>query len=325
MKNNYKIIKLLIITVFFTFALSSCTTNTDTELIPPPTTQWDALFVNTLNPDPSIMHKLDSSVQDINLKSSINGVTVHVKQTLGDAKTLYIAFDVIFPDDINAEFLSDEDVQSGTFISSLPGTVELFEGKIDHNDIKEMNVSQVNAKYSSNKIPFEGNASIERKEVDVEKNSMSYLLSFNSNNKCFDVNELTLLIEGFNLKKSDTDIKHYSGLHAISWPVENTTPIMEKEIFNKDQVVGSILLSPFSFTGTIDSSDYKTAYEFHTSIQFIFKDGRILQPETALTGKSGSFDPNVGSATRSYLFTQPVDVDNVDQIKIGGFTVDLKK
>ncbi|MDD4389954.1 MAG: DUF4179 domain-containing protein [Eubacteriales bacterium] len=299
--------------------LPACTTSPGTETTAPPITtpsiEWDPIFVNEFNPDPNIMSKLSGSVQDINLKSSVNGITVHIKQTLGDAKTLYIALDILFPDDVDVGLISNDNKQDGVTVSTLPETLRLFEGKIAYDD--------TDARPSHKKIPDTGSTKIETRGIDLKNNSVSFLLSFNSNYKCFDVEEVTLLVGNFNLKQDSAEVKTYPDLHTISWRVENKTPIIEKKIRDGDQIVGTFLLSPFSFTGTLYLSDYKIANAFHHSIRFVLKDGRIFQPETALTGKSGGFSPSTGNATRSYLFTQPIDIDNIKEVHIGGFRIKI--
>lgn len=168
MKNNHKHIMLLVMLFLLAFFLSSCTTKTETTTpsITTPAVEWDPTFVNELKLDPSIMNKLNDSVQNINLKSSINGVTVHVKQTLGDAKTLYIALDVLFPDDVDVGLISDGNNQDNVTVSSLPETLKMFKGKTDYDD--------TDARSSYKKIPPEGSIEIETRGINRANNSVSF-------------------------------------------------------------------------------------------------------------------------------------------------------
>lgn len=79
MKNACKVVLFLVLLLLFIFVLSSCSTEPKQELTKP-ATEWDPLFVNTLNPAPPLMHKLEGGVQNIDVASEHDGVTVHVNK-----------------------------------------------------------------------------------------------------------------------------------------------------------------------------------------------------------------------------------------------------
>ena len=141
---------------------------------------WDESFIACLRPSEEIMQKLSGSVQDVDLKSSHDDVTVHVKQTLGDEKTLYIAMDVLFPDDIDLQTMTAE---HSSRVQIIPKNIAFLEGKTEAADIKGLSWQEIHDKYKYDWLFFEMNSlsffRIQKTSYDFANNTVSYLLLSN--------------------------------------------------------------------------------------------------------------------------------------------------
>lgn len=308
-----KITMLLVLSLTLVLLFSSCASR--------PNVIWDDTFTQELNPDADIMQKLSGSVQNIDLQSSRDDVTVHVKQTLGDAKTLYIALDIILPgerDHRDAELESNDSVAP---YSITPRVCELVAGPVEYSDIKDLTPALIEHLYFSKRIMIGDGSGVALVQTSITENTFSYLMYLSGDDKFFIPDTITLIIGDFSVSKDDMEIASYPEIHLISWTPTNDAPLVEKTITTKDnKIIGSVLLSPFSFSGKVFSSDYETIDEFYQSIYFIQQDGTEFMPKK-YHGSGGGFSLPGGAASQNFLFAQPLDIDTIKEIQIGGHTV----
>lgn len=287
---------------------------------------WDEMFVQELNPDADIIKKLNGSIQNVDLKSSIDGVTVHVKQTLGDEKTLYIAMDVVFPDDVDLKTMMAPPGGDSIQAQIIPKDMAILEGKATNADIKGLSWEEIHDKYKYNWLFFEmdtlSSLNIRKTSCDFANNTISYLLLFNSDIKRLNVNTVSLFVGDFVLNSNGTDIPMTPGIHTIAWTPQNESAVRELEITAADgSSRGNIVLSPFSFNAYVTYSQFKTADEFDQSIRFINIDGSEMKRPIYLVG---SASPDSGMTIIDTLFSSPRDIDNLREIQIGGYTVKVQ-
>lgn len=302
-RNFAPAVAILLIAVLF---LPACADNSQVV--------WDEIFVQELNPDAETMQALRDSVQNVDIQSTgDDGVTIHVRQTLGDAKSMYIALQVTFPDDLDSA------------ASIAPPLVsEFVSGKVDEKDLTALSSEALIGKYArKGAMAGSGSRTCSATQESAQDNSFLYLISLNSDEPfIFEKGTATLLIGGFTIVRGDGTGKTYPSVHAISWTPTNQATVVERTITTKDEkIAGRVLLSPFSFTGSLYFSGYKEMKDFYRSIYFIQNDGTEYKPSHS--GGGGAFSDN-GSVSQSYLFKQPLDLDNIKEIHIGGYTVNVQ-
>lgn len=297
-------VSILLVAVLF---LPSCTDNSQVV--------WDEIFVQELNPDEETMQALRDSVQNVDIQSTgDDGVTVHVRQTLGDAKSMYIALQVTFPDDLDP----------AVSIAS-PLVSEFVSGKVDEKDLTALSSEALIGKYArKGAMAGGGNRTCSAVQESAQDNSFLYLISLNSDEPfTFEGGIATLLIGGFTIVRGDGTGKTYPSVHAISWTPTNEVTTVDRTITTEDgKIAGRVLLSPFSFTGSLYFSDYKEMKDFYRSIYFIQNDGTEYKPSHG--GSSGRGLSDNGAVSQSYLFKQPLDLDNIKEVHFGGYTVDVQ-
>lgn len=296
-------------------ALSACNdTSQGTNNAP---VVWDEIFVQELNPDEETMQALQNSVQDVNLQSSLDGVTIDIIQTLGDAKSMHIALKITFPDDLDS---------AARIIA--PQIREFVSGRVDEDDFTALSREELIGKYAR-KSAMSGGGSMNFTAVqeEAQDNSFSYLISLNSDEPFVFENDIaTFLIGDFTIVRGDGTGKTYYGVHAISWAPTNEAPLVDRTIIAEDgEAVGRVLLSPFSFTGSVYTDAYKEPSDFSRSIRFIQSDGTAYTPPArGARGSTGGSYEGFIQRSESYLFAQPLDLSTIKDIQIGGYTVNVQ-
>lgn len=316
-KKNRLILSVATLLLLTLLCLSACTS--DSEVV------WDETFIQELNPDAEIMKQLSSAVQDIDLTSTRDDVTVHIKQTLGDAKTMYIALDITYPDERDNNESGIESDGAVPPDELRPNICELITGTVQYADIQGKNPDLIKHLYLNKKAMYNGGGNFTTLKSTSQGNTISCLISLNSDNKSFPADRpITLMIGDFYTFNGDENITIYPEIHLISWTPTNEAPLIERTITTEDnQIIGGILLSPFSFAGHLSASDYETVEEFYQSIHFITPRGTEFKPAKGV-GIGGSFSLPGGAASQSFLFKQPIDLNTIKEIEIGGYTVDVQ-
>lgn len=212
MKKNKRSFALFVALLLTTaLALSACTDrsqNDDNNAV-----VLDEVFVQEFNPNVKTMHTLQSSAQDVDLQSSLNDVTVHVRQTLGDAKTMYIALKVTIPEELDA-----------SIESVSPQICEFVSGTVDEKDLSDLSSADLLSTYIRNgAMAGGGSMHISAVSESMQDNSLLYLLVLNSDEPFhFEEDTATLLIGDFTVVRGDGTGKTYPGVHAISWQPAQT-------------------------------------------------------------------------------------------------------
>lgn len=316
-KKKYRLILSAIPLLLALLCLSACTT--EEEVI------WDEVFADTLHLNEESKQKLSGHLQDINLTSTHDDVTVHLKQTLGDAKTLYMTMDVTFPADVDLQTMIAEPQDAGEII---PRNMAILAGKAEAADIKGLSWQEIKDEYNYDWILFVNGTDalsslrIEKTSYDFVNHTISYLICFNSDVQRLNVDTVTLFVGNFVLDDGDTDLSLNPEIHTITWSPQNKSDVRELQITAENGASrGNIVLSPFSFNAYVIHSEFKTADEFDQSIQFIHMDGSEMQRPIFLLG---DFAHSSGMAIIRDIFPTPMDIDNIKEIRIGGYTVNVQ-
>ncbi|MDD2217734.1 MAG: hypothetical protein PHW03_04050 [Eubacteriales bacterium] len=303
---HHRLISPLIIMLVAVFMLSSCTT--EDEVV------WDSIFTERFDLSEDAMHDLSDSVQNIDQISERENSTVHFKQTVGDAITMHIAFDITYAPDIDLDTISfSYHLYNEKF--TLPASIEGL-----HGEAFEKKAGELDSNHLMTGSHFEPFA------FDRKSNTVSYLLSFNGDHASFTDGDLTLLFGDF-ATYSDTGerISDYPDLHTLSWRPQNEALILQLDILSDDgKPNGDILASPFSFVAKVYSDQYAAAGQLHKPIEFIMRDGTVANiRDYSSPGTKSSYAWAYTPRSIDFTFIKPLDTENVKAIKIGDLTFEV--
>lgn len=226
---------------------------------------------------------LDKARQVIGQESANEGVTVEVKQTIGDGQTLYIAFDLIYPQgtDLSDQALAEAvDPTTYTFMD-----LTLAEGAVtDPAQAQE--------------IPYASRGCQALQSVD---NTLSCIMDFRAKDGSLIGQEVSLIISNEALGDSS---------HVITWTVENQADTRRAELLDADgQGMGQAILTPFALSirlngQGIDPND-------PDQVRLLDADGQPIQGNWACSGGEHELDGT---------FYAPVEPSAVTSIQAGAYS-----
>lgn len=196
---------------------------------------------------------LDQARQVIDQESTQDGVTVHVSQTLGDGRSLYVAFDAIYPEQADP--------------TEFP-TVRLAKGAVDDP-------------IQAEELPGLINSGING--AQTQENTMSYLAEFDFREPCLTGQEVSLLVED----------PATGGVHMFTWTAENEGFFAQANLMDQTgRTVGSAALSSFLLTLELPRTDDWTHNQWTAlaeTLQLLDADGNPLQGFMNWQGGNGVF------------------------------------
>ena len=196
---------------------------------------------------------LDQARQVIDQESTQDGVTVHVSQTLGDGRSLYVAFDAIYPEQADP--------------TEFP-TVRLAKGAVDDP-------------IQAEELPGLINSGING--AQTQENTMSYLAEFDFREPCLTGQEISLLVEGSSM----------GSVHVFTWTAENEGFFAQADLVDQTgRTVGSAALSSFLLTLDLPEVDDKTHDQwsaFVETLHLLDASGNPLQELMGWQGGDGAF------------------------------------
>lgn len=295
---------LLALLVAATMLLCSCSASK-------PAVVWDPIFVDELHLDEDMMHVLGDSVQTVDQTSVRENSTVRIRQIVSDALTIHIALEITFGPAIDMEDPNFDAVLLKGNVTPPASMDDLKKG----DTLRDLGLDA---------IPLGGGMHLQTIEIDSESRTSTYLISFHSDLKAFEGDKLTLLIGSFTVyKEKETDESNsvlepdfiYPDLHAFSFHPQNKAPILEFKIIADDgKEHGYVLASPFSFVVDVYSPKYASAEQVRKPIEFVMRDGTVENIRNYGSAGGGN------SSSCSFLFSKPLDIENVKAIHIGDLT-----
>lgn len=226
---------------------------------------------------------LDACTQVIDQTSTDNGVTVHVNQVLGDAMTMYVAFEVTYPDSIDVNDPTTYVVQDHTPRGSMEARLVSPE---------EPDTSSLGPGVSLN-------------GSHTDSHTLSYIGCFTYQEEYLtEEKEVTLVLVDGTIGDS---------YHEFSWTVDFQADFQHTDLKDSDgQVVGSAVLSPFALNFSLNTP----AEEGNTLIETI----TLLNDDGQPIEVGCSPNINAGNQIFSAEFFIPVEVDTVKTIQAGPYT-----
>lgn len=234
--------------------------------------------------------RLDSAGESVNKTVSNSGLDVTVRQTLGDEHTIHIILDVVAPNNVK-----------------IP--------QYAHFDESYINL----AKKGSAGWGFE------YLDDDFNDNKASYLISYNTEAKLTNKNNISLSFKDFGYYSDDTDkfIPIIKGKWDLSWDLkyENLTKTIKFNHFVKENkymsIITSIKVSPLSISANLIGMRYD---DFYIS-KITMKNGAVYDANEFNSSASSSFLKGYTSVE----FNKVIDVDNIKSITIGNEVFEINK
>lgn len=180
---------------------------------------------------------LGRAMQTIDQESTLEDITVHVRQTLGDSRSLYIIFDVIYPGEADpAEYF----------------TARLASGAVSDPSQAE---------------DLPGQASSSVNGAQTQSDTMTYLAAFDFWEPTLTGQTVSLLIE------SPASGRTY----AFTWTPENEGFFAQADLTDQTgNTVGSAALSPFLLTLEIPGMDGDQWFSLANALSLLGADGTAL-------------------------------------------------
>lgn len=226
---------------------------------------------------------LDKARQVIGQESANEGVTVEVKQTIGDGQTLYIAFDLIYPQGTD---LSDQALAEATD----PSTYTIMDLTLAKGAVTDPAQAQ--------EIPY---ASRGCQALQSGDNTLSCIMDFQAKEGSLTGQEVSLIISNEALGGSN---------HVITWTVENQAVARQAELLAADgQGMGQAVLTPFALSIRLNSQGIDP--NDPDQVRLLDADGQPIEGNWACSGGERQLDGT---------FYAPVEPSAVTSIQAGPFT-----
>lgn len=223
---------------------------------------------------------LANAVQDIDQSSEDQGVTLSVSQTLGDGRTLYVAFEMTYPEGTE---LSDPNI----ILSTDPTTYGALDVTLAQGAVTDPENITPAPLYTRN-----------LQTAQTDSNVISGILTVQTAEGSLTGQEISLVVH---------DLTVYETVHTISWTVENTGPCRETDLLDEaGNTVGTATLTPFSLLFHMQE-DALSLID-----QITLLDATGMQLDTCAYGGDGGYIEG--------LFFVPIQPDSAATVNIGPYT-----
>lgn len=280
---------------------------------------WDPIFVEFFSPTASQAAQLENAVETVEAVSHCGDVTLSVRQTLGDDKTIYVILDITFPDSVPLRELLNTNSAGKPYLDIMPGLTCFGSKPVSYDDIADKSFFEIERELAES-----GSILTRTVSVDLDTNTATYLACLSLQTQVFSGKPLTLFIDNLvrtgSVKFTDMPVI-LEGPFLISWTPSYTADSRTYEINDSGGAVGYVTISPISLKAELYHSEYRSFYDFAQSISQTFKNGKTCIPENS--GLNGAFNPETRSLSFDTQFTDIVLPDEVKAINIGGYTVKL--
>lgn len=243
-----------------------------------------------LNVSEAMQEEMSQSIQAIDKTAEGENVTVHVQQTFGNNRELYVLYDVTFAESI--------DLSTGEEEGILPQTVTLS---------GETEVGATGTRGSVDTIAIEGQ-------------TITYLSYFESRLDQWPEGDLVFNLGTFEKIGPNGNILFADEVHEFSWAPTNQSNILKGDILSSEgEVIGRVSLSPFSLRYEIDSSEQTEYADFVRTIFIVDHNGETTRAR-GFSGGGAVLNP-LTNIKGSITFKEVLDLSNVSAVQIDGYTV----
>lgn len=245
--------------------------------------QVDPMVAQQLHMDDALAEALSPSVQNVDATDRGTDLTLHVRQTLGNDRELYVLYDV-----------------------TLAGTVILPDGEEGWFGPQTVTLQGVEESTASR-------GSVQSVFLDKEGQTITYL-SYFSRDTAWPAGDLRLSVGDF--VSDDTSLTQE--VAQVTWTPENQGTVLEGTVQNPaGEAVGSVTLTPFSLSYAFTEGAHLELEE----INGMALPNAYLLDRQGMARRAGS--ASGGGKNWSTTFRTPLDLTTVSAVEVAGYVVPL--
>lgn len=245
--------------------------------------RMDPMVAQQLHMDDALAEALSPSVQNVDATDRGTDLTLHVRQTLGNDRELYVLYDV-----------------------TLAGTVALpagEEGWFGPQTVTLQGVEESTAHSGRVQTAF----------LDKERQTITYL-SYFSRDTAWPAGDLRLSVGDF--VSDETSLTQE--VAQVTWTPENQGTVLEGTVQNPaGEAVGSVTLTPFSLSYAFTEGAHLELEE----INGMALPNAYLLDRQGMARRAGS--ASGGGKNWSTTFRTPLDLTTVSAVEVAGYVVPL--
>lgn len=245
--------------------------------------QLDPTMAQQLQIDETMAATLAPGIQDVDVTDRGTDLTLHVRQTLGNDRELYVLYDV-----------------------TLAGTVALpagEEGWFGPQTVTLQGVEESTAHSGRVQTAF----------LDKERQTITYL-SYFSRDTAWPAGDLRLSVGDF--VSDETSLTQE--VAQVTWTPENQGTVLEGTVQNPaGEAVGSVTLTPFSLSYAFTEGAHLELEE----INGMALPNAYLLDSQGMARRAGS--ASGGGKNWSTTFRTPLDLTTVSAVEVAGYVVPL--
>lgn len=245
--------------------------------------QLDPTMAQQLQIDETMAATLAPGIQDVDVTDRGTDLTIHVRQTLGNDRELYVLYDV-----------------------TLAGTVALPAGEEGWFGPQTVTLQGVEESTASR-------GSVQSVFLDKEGQTITYL-SYFSRDTAWPAGDLRLSVGDF---VSD-DASLTQEVAQVTWTPENQGTVLEGTVQNPaGEAVGSVTLTPFSLSYAFTEGAHLELEE----INGMALPNAYLLDSQGMARRAGS--ASGGGGNWGTTFRTPLDLTTVSAVEVAGYVVPL--
>lgn len=283
-----RIIYILFAVVSIIVTLSGCNVNSERGNGSTLSSQEriESILLEHLSGKSTALEKLQGSVQVIEKKYDGDTFECFIRKAIGDAQTLYIIYDVTFPEEVDLTCGNGEDITPA--ICQL----EKKDGSILVLDMWDTEILVEDGQTRTFLTSF--------CSWDTWKSNEAVNFSVGKFQKTDGYNETIITDE----------------VARFTWNATNHTECLEKEINLTDGENGKIRVSPFGLSFVMESTNKADLTPMIDGLEILFIDGHTTKPKGATSGTHDGEEMQV-----LIRFYNLMDLDAVEGVLIGEDTI----
>lgn len=282
---------------------------------------WDKIFLDRFAPSEAVLAQSADAIQEISAAAQYDGVTLSVDQTLGDGTAFYLTLRIRFPEDVDLSDYVIPDPATGAPEGSciLPEELQIYARPLQHEDIRGMTTEEA-LDWLGEEGHLENMVSVESAGVDLETNTLSYLVGLSTDDEAGFRGDLSLVVGRIAAWDGEEETVLLEGPYLISWSAENRCDTYRFTLRQGGEPVGEVQLSAFGLRVRLDSSDYTSCEPLMAETAIVYRDGHEEQPygdcAASLIRPSGALE-------LSWQFEEIQLLDDIRAVRVGEYVCEL--
>lgn len=307
---------------------------------------WNAILTGRFGEDAADTPTGQAAFQDVFVTSTCDDVTLTVRQALVSDDTIYLVLDYQLPDTVDRAWLQEVYESEDAFLSP-PGVRYYATGDVTWEDLKaaegetwaslDWTDYTSYSQYLHNTVlePYHftkgGSGETATQGYDPETNTLTYLLRYTteSDSQTMGSQPLTLLVTppwGEDAAGAETALADQPAILTFQ-PEYVSQTLTGTWQDSESQYTLNVTLSPFTIQVESYLGTFETSGDLRRSTALVFRDGTVTpvgELARGLTGSSSGKKPYPASVAFSSSFLELVDVTQVEAVRVGDVTVEVK-